>query len=62
LSLVVDINYDQLGISKKDANRQFFYIGGIATLTLIINASFAEKILLALGMIGKKNEVPDIFL
>ena len=60
LSLIVEINYDNLGISKHDASLQFFYIGGIATLTLIINAPTAEKVLLALGLIGRKHEVQNI--
>ena len=57
LALIIEINQDKLGISKEDADRQFFYIGGIATLTLIINATLAEKILLALGLVGRENAV-----
>lgn len=35
-----------------DTSRLFFYVGGIAALTLVINATTAKSLLFALGLLG----------
>lgn len=51
LALIVREEHEELGISKKIANRFFFYIGGIATLTLVVNATTAQMLLVRLGLL-----------
>lgn len=55
LALLVEINQDSLGIPKVHADKFFFFVGGIATLTLLINASLADKVLTCLGLVGNEN-------
>ena len=49
LSLIVYGEYEEIGISRDEAEHFFFYVGGIATLTLIINATTAQWVLVRLG-------------
>lgn len=50
LALLVK-NSKTLNISDSEASRLFFYVGGIAALTLIINATFAKNMLNWLGLL-----------
>ena len=50
LALLVK-NSKSLNISDAEASRLFFYVGGIAALTLIINATFAKNMLNWLGLL-----------
>ena len=52
LALIVEINQEDLGMSTPCAEQLFFYVGGIAALTLIINATTAERVLSILGLVG----------
>lgn len=47
--------YKALGLSVDDANRVFFYIAGVAALTLIINAISANYVLNVLGLLDDSN-------
>ena len=62
LALIVEINREQLDLSKEDADRFFFFIGGIATLTLLINATLAKNVLDYLGLIGKETSDKTLVL
>ena len=53
LALIVN-NTDSLDISESESSRLLFYVGGIAALTLIINASLAKRALEALGLLGNE--------
>ena len=35
-----------------ETDKLFFYVGGIASLTLLINATTAKKLLVLLGLLG----------
>jgi NhaP-type Na+/H+ or K+/H+ antiporter len=59
LSLIVYSNRDDLDMSKDDANKVFFYVGGIASLTLIINATSAQNVLNYLGLL-KEDDSPEM--
>ena len=37
---------------QSDTSELFFYVGGIAALTLVINATTAKSLLLKLGLLG----------
>lgn len=37
---------------SKETSRLFFYVGGIAALTLVINATTAKQLLVSLGLLG----------
>ena len=60
LALVVESEREQLGLSSRDANRFFFYVGGLATLTLLINGVFAAPMLSLLGLVGEKSATKDL--
>lgn len=60
LSLVVYGEYEELGISERDADKLFFYCGGVATLTLVINATTAQAVLKSLGLLKDENNVFDL--
>jgi len=44
--------HDALGLTQDEADRVFFFIAGIASLTLLINASFAGWVLESLGLLN----------
>lgn len=50
LSLIVFSDYEEINLNKDDANKLFFYVGGVASLTLIINAPTAQFVLSYLGL------------
>lgn len=52
LSLIVVTSHEDLGISEKKANLLFFHVGGIAALTLLINATTSKFVMTYLGVIG----------
>jgi hypothetical protein len=39
----------------KETSRMFFYVGGIAALTLVINATTANQLLVYLGLLGNES-------
>jgi NhaP-type Na+/H+ or K+/H+ antiporter len=49
LSLIVYGEHEEIGISKKEADHLLFWIGGIAALTLLVNATTAQHVLVWLG-------------
>jgi NhaP-type Na+/H+ or K+/H+ antiporter len=51
LALVVDIDYESLNITKEQAERLNFLVGGIAAISLVINANTAEMLLNYLGLV-----------
>lgn len=51
LALIVRDEHEELGISAHLANKFFFYIGGIAAITLILNATTAQRLLVKLGLL-----------
>ena len=62
LALIVEINHEDLGLSKYESDRLFFYVGGIATLTLVINATTSEWVLNYLGLIGGENKDKNLIM
>ncbi len=56
LALIVQEKSDDLGITQKQGEDLFFYVGGIATLTLLINATTAKSLLLYLGLVGAQSK------
>jgi NhaP-type Na+/H+ or K+/H+ antiporter len=57
LALIVQGNRSESDLSKHDTDRVFFFVGGIAALTLIINATTARHVLEFLGLL--KRDTPD---
>ena len=57
LALIVQGDRSESDLSKHDTDRVFFFVGGIAALTLIINATLAKKVLEYLGLL--KRDTPD---
>eukprot|EP00602_Paraphysomonas_sp_CaronLab_P007782 CAMPEP_0185028336 /NCGR_PEP_ID=MMETSP1103-20130426/13971_1 /TAXON_ID=36769 /ORGANISM="Paraphysomonas bandaiensis, Strain Caron Lab Isolate" /LENGTH=781 /DNA_ID=CAMNT_0027562721 /DNA_START=210 /DNA_END=2555 /DNA_ORIENTATION=- len=55
LSLIIYADYEELGISQGDADKVFFYVGGIAALTLLVNATTAQALLSYLGLLKEDN-------
>jgi len=51
LALLVGTNTNS-EISSDENNRFFFFVGGVTALTLLINGTLAETLLLRLGLIG----------
>jgi hypothetical protein len=51
LALIVRSEHEELFIEQGVANKFFFYVGGIATLTLIVNATTSQMLLIKLGLI-----------
>jgi len=58
LALIVQSNRTagEANISKSDASKLFFFVGGIAALTLIINATTAQMVLQYLGLLKEADE------
>lgn len=57
LSLIVQHHYYEDYITQKDRDRVFFYVGGIAALTLLVNATTSQWILELAGLHNGSN--PD---
>ena len=51
LALIVRDEHEELGISSALSNKFFFYVGGIATITLILNATTSQMLLVKLGLL-----------
>ena len=51
LALIVRDEHEELGISAHMSNKFFFYIGGMATITLILNATTSQRLLIKLGLL-----------
>lgn len=43
-------------ISKEEGSRVLFIVGGVATLTLVINATWAQRFLYALDLVNDDSE------
>lgn len=58
LSLAIQVSIDRAGggISEQDAGRALFYVGGVAALTLIINATTCPMIVKKLGITRLEEE------
>lgn len=56
LGLVVIADHHHMGISEDMANQVFLNIGGVTTLTLVVNATTARYILNKLGLIGVEDK------
>lgn len=54
LALLVGTN-SNTEISSDENNRFFFFVGGVTALTLLINGTLAETVLLRLGLIGDQS-------
>jgi NhaP-type Na+/H+ or K+/H+ antiporter len=59
LALIVEKHRDESD-SRDQAPRLFFYVGGIAALTLIVNATTAQWLLLKLGLMGQQSIEQDM--
>lgn len=57
LALIVKKS-DEISIGDEDADRVFFFVGGIAAITILMNAVFASTILDKLGLLTTE-ESPD---
>lgn len=57
LALIVQGNRSESDLSKHDTDRVFFFVGGIAALTLVINATTVRRVLELLGLL--KHDTPD---
>eukprot|EP00602_Paraphysomonas_sp_CaronLab_P003317 CAMPEP_0185020046 /NCGR_PEP_ID=MMETSP1103-20130426/2634_1 /TAXON_ID=36769 /ORGANISM="Paraphysomonas bandaiensis, Strain Caron Lab Isolate" /LENGTH=750 /DNA_ID=CAMNT_0027550689 /DNA_START=247 /DNA_END=2499 /DNA_ORIENTATION=- len=57
LALIVQGDRSESDLSKKDTDRVFFFVGGIAALTLIVNATTSRRVLNSLGLL--KQDTPD---
>lgn len=57
LALIVNGERSEEHLHKKDSDRLFFFVGGIAALTLIINATTSKFVLEYLGLL--KLDTPD---
>lgn len=55
LALIVR-NSNISGVSEAELSRLFFYVGAIAAMTLIFNATFAKNVLKRLDLIGDEND------
>ena len=58
LALVIQQSASQsvIDISKEEGSRILFIVGGVAALTLIINATAAQSILYLLGLVDDNSE------
>jgi solute carrier family 9 (sodium/hydrogen exchanger), member 10/11 len=58
LALVIQQLADKhkLVISEEEGSRLLFIVGGVVTLTLVINATGAQRILYALGLVDDDSE------
>jgi NhaP-type Na+/H+ or K+/H+ antiporter len=57
LALIVKHERQDIGVSEKDSEQLFFFVGGLAALTLVVNATTAEWLLQRLGLL--KKDTPD---
>lgn len=55
LALIVKNSNEIYAESEEDLSRMFFYVGGIAALTLIINATLAQNVLTKLSLVGDES-------
>lgn len=60
LALIVQGEESEEHLEQSDTDRLFFFVGGIASLTLIINATTSKKVLELLGLL--KLDTPDKLL
>lgn len=51
LGLIVLSEHEELGVAEVEADRFFFFVAGVAALTLILNATTADKVLQYLGLL-----------
>lgn len=58
--LVIDYS-EYVGIAAEDANRLFFYVGGVVTLSLLINGSLCNHVLGALDL-GSKDSIGQMLI
>ena len=57
LALLVKEESDSLNVKEMEANRLFFYVGGIATLTLLFNATSTNQMLCYLGIVRNSLDI-----
>lgn len=57
LALIVKKS-DEIDISDKDADKIFFFVGGIAAITIMVNAVLSSKVLEKLGLLSTDSS-PD---
>jgi len=57
LALIVRSEWHEMGISQNRANKFFFYVGGMATLTLVVNATTAQMLLVKLGLLKEDDSL-----
>jgi NhaP-type Na+/H+ or K+/H+ antiporter len=55
LALIVRNSKEIDAESDEDLSRMFFYVGGIAALTLIVNATLAQNVLTNLNLVGDES-------
>lgn len=48
----VSLYSSKLGLDHTESRKLFFFVGGLATLTLVINATTAKRLLVFLGLVG----------
>jgi sodium/hydrogen exchanger 10/11 len=58
--LVIDYS-DYVGIDETEANRLFFYVGGVVTLSLLINGTLASTVLELLDL-GTKDSIGSMLI
>jgi len=49
-------NTNNLTITSVEGSRIFFLVGGVAALTLLVNATLAQTVLYALGLVDDNSE------
>ena len=60
LALIVQSEKHEENISNKDSDRIFFFVGGIAALTLLINATTANRLLDYLGLLSEDTSLDKV--
>lgn len=60
LALIVQSTQASNHISQGDSDKIFFFVGGIAALTLLINATTANKVLSYLGLLSDKTSLDKV--
>lgn len=58
--LVIDYS-EYVGIAEEDANRLFFYVGGVVTLSLLVNGSLCSHVLNLLDL-GNKDSIGQMLI
>ena len=61
LALIVEDSGGET-VNSQDASRFLFYVGGIAALTIIINGTFAQAVLVQLGLIGNESKEKELVM